>query len=188
MRRECRERFPCHGLQRKPLVSDPGMHHGTCMSGSLTRGGGKKRAWYSRRMRNPQLYASGKRSIGVTCYLTKETTLDINQSMRHVAIVNISAIPIPVLDYLIITMNYLMVLGNIIRVSVYCYNSLLDFALRIPRLTWPGDIVVNIFISYIVTNIITEWSNVSNSTKRWFICVCPDKSKSWEHTHLIFHI
>ena len=35
-------------LQRKPLVSDPGMHHGTCatrvawcMSVSLTRGGGK---------------------------------------------------------------------------------------------------------------------------------------------------
>ena len=47
MHRECRERFPCHRLQRKPLVSDPGMHHGTCvshvpwcMSGSLTRGGG----------------------------------------------------------------------------------------------------------------------------------------------------
>ena len=38
--------FPHHRLQRKPLVSDPGMHHGTCvthvpwcMSGSLTRGG-----------------------------------------------------------------------------------------------------------------------------------------------------
>ena len=35
--------FPRHRLQRKPLVSDPGMHHGTCvthvpwcMSGSLT--------------------------------------------------------------------------------------------------------------------------------------------------------
>ena len=48
MRRECRERFPCHWLQRKPLVRDPGMHHGTCvthvpwcMSGSLTRGGGE---------------------------------------------------------------------------------------------------------------------------------------------------
>ena len=46
MRRECRERFPRHRLQRKPLVSDPGMNHGTCamyvpwrMSGSLTRGG-----------------------------------------------------------------------------------------------------------------------------------------------------
>ena len=45
--RECRKRFPRHRLQRKPLVSDPGMHHGTCvthvpwcMSGSLTRGGG----------------------------------------------------------------------------------------------------------------------------------------------------
>ena len=39
---------PCGPLQRKPLVSDPGMHHGTCMmhvpwcmSGSLTRGGGE---------------------------------------------------------------------------------------------------------------------------------------------------
>ena len=46
MRRECRERFSCHLLQRKPLVNDPGMHHGTCvthvpwcMSGSLIRGG-----------------------------------------------------------------------------------------------------------------------------------------------------
>ena len=48
MRWECRERFHHHRLQRKPLVSDPGSHHGTCvthvpwcMSGSLTRGGGE---------------------------------------------------------------------------------------------------------------------------------------------------
>ena len=41
-----RERFPRHRGQRKPLDSDPGMHHCTCvahvpwcMSGSLTRGG-----------------------------------------------------------------------------------------------------------------------------------------------------
>ena len=40
--------FPTRRLQRKPLVSDPGMHHGTCvthvpwcMSGSLTCGGGE---------------------------------------------------------------------------------------------------------------------------------------------------
>ena len=40
--------FSRHRLQRNPLVSDPGMHHGTCithvpwcMSGWLTRGGGK---------------------------------------------------------------------------------------------------------------------------------------------------
>ena len=32
MRRECRERFPSHRLQRKPLVSDPGMHRGTCVT------------------------------------------------------------------------------------------------------------------------------------------------------------
>ena len=49
MRRECREPFPRHRLQKKPLVNDPGMHHGMCvthvpwcMSGSLTRGGGEK--------------------------------------------------------------------------------------------------------------------------------------------------
>ena len=48
MRRECRERFPRHGFQRKPLVKDPGTHHGTCvthvpwcMSGSEIRGVGE---------------------------------------------------------------------------------------------------------------------------------------------------
>ena len=48
MLRKCRKRFPQHRLQRKPLVSDSGMHHGKCvthvppcMSGSLTRGGGE---------------------------------------------------------------------------------------------------------------------------------------------------
>ena len=56
----------------KPLVSDPGMHHGTCvthvswcMSGSLTRGGGEKRSWHSRRMRNPQFNISGKRPMHI---------------------------------------------------------------------------------------------------------------------------
>ena len=48
MCRQCRKRFPHHRLQRKPLVSDPGMHHGTCvthvplcMSGSIIRDGGE---------------------------------------------------------------------------------------------------------------------------------------------------
>ena len=48
MRRDCRERFPRHKLQRKPVVSDPSMHHGTCVTHvpwcmlvSLTRGGGE---------------------------------------------------------------------------------------------------------------------------------------------------
>ena len=54
--------FSLTRLQRKPLVSDPGMHHGTCvthvpwcMSGSLTRGGGENvpsipGAWASRNL------------------------------------------------------------------------------------------------------------------------------------------
>ena len=56
-------------------VSDPDMYHGTCvthvpwyMPGSLTisflwRRWRGKRSWHSRRMRNPQLYLYGKRSI-----------------------------------------------------------------------------------------------------------------------------
>ena len=32
MRRKCRERFPRHRLQRKPLDSDPSMHHSTCVT------------------------------------------------------------------------------------------------------------------------------------------------------------
>ena len=57
-------------LHRTPLSSDPGIHHGMfvthvpwCMSGSLTRGGGGKRILHSRRMRNPQFCASGKRPM-----------------------------------------------------------------------------------------------------------------------------
>ena len=46
--RECLERIPSHRFQRKPIISNPGMHHGTCvahvpwcMSGSLIRGSGE---------------------------------------------------------------------------------------------------------------------------------------------------
>ena len=49
IRRECRELFPRHPLQKKPL-GDPGMHHGTCVK-------------HSRRMQNPQFYVYGKRLI-----------------------------------------------------------------------------------------------------------------------------
>ena len=72
MRRECRERFPRHRIQIKPLVSDPDMHHVTCvthvrwcMSGSLTRGGRGKRSRHSRRMPNPQFDISDKRPMAI---------------------------------------------------------------------------------------------------------------------------
>ena len=70
MRRECWERFPRHRFQRKPLVSEPGMHHGTCvahvpwcMPGSLNRSGGGKRSRYSRHMRNPWFCVIGRRPM-----------------------------------------------------------------------------------------------------------------------------
>ena len=60
--------FPCDRLQRKPLASDPGMHHGTCvthvpwcMSGSLTRGG--KTFPVIPAHAHPQFYVSGKRPM-----------------------------------------------------------------------------------------------------------------------------
>ena len=60
-----------------PRVSDPDIHHGTCvthvpwwMLGSITSGFLLNRFWgkrsrHSRRMRNPQFYISGKRPIPV---------------------------------------------------------------------------------------------------------------------------
>ena len=61
---------------RSPLVSDPDMHHGTCMthvpwcmSGSLTRDGGENVPG-SRRMRKPQFYVYGKRPMGKVVSLT----------------------------------------------------------------------------------------------------------------------
>ena len=68
MRREYRERLP-----PPAQVSDPHVHHGTCvthvpwcMPGSLLSGfllnrWRGKRSRHSRRMRNPQFYVSGKR-------------------------------------------------------------------------------------------------------------------------------
>ena len=62
--------FPRGRLQTKLLASDPGMHHGTCvthvpwcMSGSLTRCGGETFLAFPAHA-HPQIYVSGKRPIG----------------------------------------------------------------------------------------------------------------------------
>ena len=74
MRRKCRERFPRYRLQSKPLVRDPGMHHGTCithvpwcMSGSVARSGGENVPG------NPKYCASGKRPMHMKyfCHLVQ---------------------------------------------------------------------------------------------------------------------
>ena len=63
MRRECCERFARHRLQRKQLVGDPSMHHGTCVIGIINPRWQGKRSRHSRRMHNPQFYVSGKRPM-----------------------------------------------------------------------------------------------------------------------------
>ena len=71
MRRECRGRFPHDRLQRKPRVSDPGMHHGTCVThlpwcitGSLKHGVGRNGPGIPGACATrPQFYASGNGPI-----------------------------------------------------------------------------------------------------------------------------
>ena len=74
VRQECREHFSHHRLQRKPLVSDPSMHHGTCVYARAVMHAGianlrwwGKRSRHSRRLRNPQFYVSGKRPMIPMC-------------------------------------------------------------------------------------------------------------------------
>ena len=78
-----------------PQVSDPDMHHGTCvthvpwcMPGSLTssflwspwRG---KRSRHSRRMRNPQFYVSGERHMGPIWLFINVTGIRLTKSISH---------------------------------------------------------------------------------------------------------
>ena len=72
MHRECRERFPRHRLQWKPLISDPGMHPGTCvthvpwcMTGSQIRGGRESVSGIpgACALHNPQFCVCGKRPL-----------------------------------------------------------------------------------------------------------------------------
>ena len=61
MHRECWERFPRHWLQRKPLVSDPDIHHAVMHVGIANPWWLGKRSRYNWRMRNPQFYLFSKR-------------------------------------------------------------------------------------------------------------------------------
>ena len=77
-----------------PWVSDPDMHHGTCvkhvpwcMPGSLTSGflwnrWRGKRSRHSQRMRNPQFCVSGKRPI-VSSWLSHDTMSLVSSDSRH---------------------------------------------------------------------------------------------------------
>ena len=75
MCRERRERFPCHRLKRKPLVSDFSMRHARAVMhvGIANPRWRWKRSRPSRCMRNPQFYVSDKRPIHVRYGLCKTT-------------------------------------------------------------------------------------------------------------------
>ena len=74
---------------RKLLVSDPGKHHGTCvthvpwcMSGSLTQGWRGKRFRHSRRMHNVQFYVSGRRPVEYAWYKVREFINKLPAALR----------------------------------------------------------------------------------------------------------
>ena len=110
MRRECRERFVLHQLQRKPLVSDPGMHHGV---GILSESGHTravthagianprwrgKRSRHSRRMHNHQFYVSGKRPIEVLHEFSRlQTHISLNM---HIMTQKLTCVYLLLLDAL----------------------------------------------------------------------------------------
>ena len=103
MRQECQGRFPRHRLQRKPLVSDPAMHHGTCfthapwcMSGSLNRGGGDNVPGipgacttrnFSHLVRGPSMVLTLLRC----CWIVKQQEL-IHRSTRKVSVITQSSV------------------------------------------------------------------------------------------------
>ena len=88
-----------------PQVSNPDMHHGTCvahvpwcMPGSLTSGFlwirlRGKRSRHSRRMRNPQLYVSGKRPT--TDVLITHWALVMPYGVREYSYYLLCAKPLP---------------------------------------------------------------------------------------------
>ena len=77
----------CAGISPPPWVSDPDMHHGTCvthvpwcMSGSITHGflwswWRGKRSWHSRRMRNPIFYVYDKRPMTIFGWRLRPPTI-----------------------------------------------------------------------------------------------------------------
>ena len=89
MRREYRERFPCHRLQRKPLVSDHLREARAVMYVGIAnprwRG---KRSRHSRRMRNPQFYVSGKKPMMIEYFYSLQaihypTTFPLNKLYKQ---------------------------------------------------------------------------------------------------------
>ena len=79
---EWQERFPRHQLQRKPLVNDPGMRHGTwvthvpwCMSGSLTPGGGENVPGIPDACATRNFYVSWKKPILEKYYIWVEPVI-----------------------------------------------------------------------------------------------------------------
>ena len=62
-----------------PRVSDPDIHHGTCMPGLLTSGflwspWWGKRSRHSRRMRNRQFYVPGKRPMAISPFIKTQSS------------------------------------------------------------------------------------------------------------------
>ena len=127
MRRECRECFPHHRFQRKSLVSDPDIHHGTCATWCMWRG---KCSRHSRRMRNPQFCISGKRPIGVK--LHSNGTVFIEERMMLLKMSSVKWQPF----CLCFSVLIIMIISNMFSL-IKQYNGWRDLSTRSREISQP---------------------------------------------------
>ena len=85
MRREYQECFPHHRLQKKLLVTDPGMRRASAVM-HVGIGNPRWQRKHSRRMRNPQFYVSDKGPI--PWQFDNTITADILTSQSRPAVIN----------------------------------------------------------------------------------------------------
>ena len=117
--------FPSPPTSKEPLVKDPGMHHGTCVTPSRGianppwRG---KHSRHSRRKRNPQFYVSGKRPMG------NRTDRRAHQAQAVVAaaVAAVLAVVVVVSLLLLLLLFTVSALSSFVKIfQVYLYHSVL---------------------------------------------------------------
>ena len=185
MHRECLERFPRHGLQRKPLVSDPGMHHDTCvmhvtwcMSGLLTRSGGENvcgipaaRATrkFTYRVRGP--YA---RNLAMSIMALRTPTRDclygtnkgVGHEMPYQAFLNYVKINVRTRKQLVSNASFDEIYIQIIYLYI-CWMETIDHG---PY--WNTNHVLNTNISLFSSRLPKVIWCITHIGKRFYLCLC----------------
>ena len=157
IRRECRERFPRHRLQRKPKVSDPDMHYGTCVtrvpwcvSGSLSCGDGKTFPAFPAQAQPAHLRIWQDVHVWIVKYLKRIILI-----MYRIANWNAEQLcPKTLADVLMRYANHSIVQNNVINdLLVCCGLSLKDYRYHFSTYTYT-------ILGFVIVEYLTENTNV----------------------------